>query len=302
MLGRRQQPASRKTGELRAKAASRPSFNYYSGGTGNKADIASKDSVIHLDGGSLKKRLRLLPTFIAVGIIIGSIFISLTLSTSPSVMLLHGQTSPYRDPAEYAAAAAEIMAQNLSSQTKLTIDTTSVERSLMESFPELRAAVLRLPVLGRKPSIIVDIKPPALLLTTPVNSYVLDNSGMVVSDVSSLEQEARAGLTTVSDKSGFLDMQVGKQALTSDMVRFITGVSEQLAAKGYQISELTLPASVNQLDIRLSGLPYYIKTDTTGDVRLQIGSFLAVKQELEGRRSTPAEYIDVRVEEKVFYR
>lgn len=211
--------------------------------------------------------------------------------------MLEGQQAVYRPLEEYAVAAEKLLSSRLGNRTKLTVDSKAIEDELMKNYPELGAVALRLPVLGRKPNLVVDITPPAMLLVTNSKVYVIDRSGTVVSEASNLPDETKQGLLVLRDNSG-LDVSVGGQAVTSKTVDFVMAAKAQLDAKTLKITELTLPAAASELDIRLEGLSYFIKTDTTGDARLQMGSFLAAKD--SGVK--PSEYIDVRVEEKVFYR
>jgi hypothetical protein len=274
------------------------SFSYYGGMTGERSSRPPEKTVYLANVGH---KLRLLPSITAVSIIALSLLFSLTLSSHPSVSTLGDEPSLYRPLEEYAAAAEELIGSAPGNHLKLTIDVRKIEQSLIERYPELSAAKLRLPVLGRKPNLVIDVSPPALLLTGSSKVYVLDSSGTVVSEASNLPSEARTGLTIVKDQSG-LDIEIGKQAVTSDTIGFIKIIKGQLEAKQLKILELTLPALANELDIRIDGLSYFIKTDVAGDARKQIGSFLAVKSNLESKRITPSEYIDVRAGEKVFYK
>ncbi len=305
MFGKKQKP-TRNQSDLRAKAANRAQFTYYSSAANNPLQSRPgtnkpKTQDASIDLSAVSHRLRLLPTILALSVIVISLLISLTLSARPSVATLNNEPSPYHSLEEYAAAAEAIMSADLSSKAKFTINTHEVERKLLEQFPELKAAVIRLPIIGRKPNLVIDINSPAILLATPTKSYVLDNTGVAVSEVQMLSEESRHGLLVVQDQSG-LPIELGKQAVTSETVAFISDAVAQLRAQNQTVSQLTLPQSANQLDIRLEGVPYYVKTDVSGNVRLQIGSFLAVKEKLEKDRAVPSEYVDVRVEEKVFYK
>jgi len=297
----RKQTKKSDNNDLRSRASNKSQFNYYSTTSQHARPSDTTKEMQSVNLGSIRHRLRLVPTFAALSIIAVSLLISLTLSSRPSVSLLNNKDSPYRNLDEYAIAAEVIMSQDLSSKTKLSIDTSNIERQFIEQFPELKAAVLRLPVLGRKPSLILDINSPVILLATQTKSYVLDSSGTVVSDAQALASSERAGLLVVQDQSGLV-IEVGKQAVTTQTIRFITDITAQLKAKNLNISQLTLPQSANQLDIRIEGTRYFVKTDVAGSARLQIGGLIAVKSQLEGKGENPSEYIDVRVEGKVFYK
>lgn len=269
-------------------------FSYYSGSVDNRPSPAPEKTI---NLGGVGRHLRLLPTVLAAVVIIGSILFSLTISTYPVVTVVDDQPSVYRNKDEYAAAVDRLLSGSFGNRTKLTVNTKAVEHQLIEQYPELAAVRLSLPVLGRRPNLVIDVNQPSLLLITSAKVYVLDDTGTAISEAGSLPEDVKQGLLVLRDQSG-LAVSVGSQAVTAETVRFIKAVKAQLGPKGLHISELTLPATASQLDIRLEGLSYYIKTDTTGNARLQIGSFLAVKEQ----RVRPSEYIDVRVEEKVFYR
>lgn len=273
-------------------------YSYY-GSVANERRPASPEKVIDL--GNVSGRLRLVPTAIAALVILGSILFSFTLSSLPSVSLTDGTESVYRDPDEYASAMQQLLEQKLTNRTKLTIQTTEVERMLLERFPELDAAALRLPVLGRRPSLVLSINQPMLLLATASRTYVLDRDGVAVGFADELPFEAKDGLPLVRDQSG-LEVSMGAQIVTSETVSFILESRAHLSAAGLTIEELVLPARVNELDIRIEELGFFVKTDVSGDARLQIGSFLAVREHLAEQGTAPREYVDVRVEEKVFYK
>lgn len=278
---------------------SRP-FSYYKNSSGENSSPRKAEKTVDLS--RVGKGVRLIPTLLAVVVIIGSILFSLTLTAHPSVETVNDEPSLYRDPEEYALVAEEIINQSIGNRTKLTINTESIETAILDKFPELDAVVLRLPVLGRKPTLVLGINNPSILLAGNTKTYVLDRSGVAVSGASVLPQQARTGLPVLRDQSG-IEITTGKQAVTTDTVTFVMIVLEQLKAKGLTVSELTLPLTgANQLDIHIKGLGYYVKTDLMSDARKQIGSFLAVKDDLEGKGVTPRDYIDVRAGEKVFYK
>lgn len=299
--GKKKTPPGRNRPAVNRPLGGGTSNNVYSYYNTSQAARGSTPSEKTIDLSKAGSRLRLAPTIIALVIIVGSLLFSMTLTANPSVSTLNDQPSPYRELSVYADEAAKIMNQKLGNKTKLSINTTEIEKTLLERFPELKAAVLRLPVIGRRPNLVLDIKSPALLLATPGKSLVLDSYGIVISEVQDLTEESRQGLLVIQDQSG-LPVGVGDQAVTSSTISFIQMVVAQLKAQNLEVEQLTLPQSANQLDIRLKGVPYYVKTNVGGDARLQTGSYLAVKDELAKQGITPAEYVDVRVEEKVFYR
>ncbi len=294
-LNRRDKP---NTDSLRANK--RTVYSYYNAIPSESRPSSMSEKIINL--ADKPRPVRRLPTVVALLIILFSFLYSMTLSRTPSVSLADkNTTSLYRNSDEYVEAAKQTLGLKMSYRSKLTVNVHEVEESLLAQFPELDAAVLRLPVLGRKPNLVLALSKPSLLLATPTKSYIIDNDGVAVSEAGSIALEQRQKLTVIKDESG-LSIELGKQIMTSDTIVFINAIKAQLSAQNLNVSQLTLPPSANQLDIRLAGISYTIKTDVAGDAKVQIGGYLAVKEDLERQGITPTNYIDVRVEEKVFYK
>ncbi len=275
--------------------------NSYYGQAQSQERRLEKKAEKTIDLSKVGNKLRLIPAVIAITVIIGSLLISATLTVEPAVSVLPGQESPYRTNDEYAAGIEKILNDKPSNKTKFTINTGDIEDEIIKAYPEVRVAAVRLPVIGRKPTVLLDIRQPKIILASNTKNFVLDKTGIAVSEVRLLSSEDKAGMPIVQDQNN-IEFEVGKQALPADTVEFILGAKFQLEQKEYKISQLTLPTGVNELHIHLEGLPYYIKTDTTNDVRQQVGGFLSVKEHLAGNGIAPSEYVDVRVEEKVFYK
>lgn len=242
------------------------------------------------------KRLRLVPTLIALVVILLSIVYSTTLSTDPLIKYA-GDTSPYRSTVAYREAVRSILGSSFFNRSKLTINVTATKNKLLQTLPEVDAASIALPIIGRRPTVTLHVREPVLLLSTKTNAFIVGTGGKVVAEAKQLPSSVSESLLAAQDQSG-LNVRVGDQALSSSTVSFIQNVQAQLAAKQLSISRLTLLPAGYEIDIYVKGQSYYIKTDSSGDARVQIGAFLAVKD--SGVK--PAEYIDVRVEDKVFYK
>ncbi len=80
-------------------------------------------------------------------------------------------------------------------------------------------------------------------------------------------------------------------------------MSAQLSQESLQPESITLPAvAANEADVRIVGQSYFVKFSTLIDPRQAVGAYQIVKAKLDTDHTSPKEYIDVRVEEKVFYR
>lgn len=274
---------------------SRPKPTYYGNDTPRK-ESSVKARQLSEQKRAFWKRLRLAPTLIAMGAIFISVAYSTTLSTTPGIIFA-GDQSVYRSVADYKAGIGKILNSSLMNKSKLTINAPATEKAIFKAFPELDVVKLGLPIIGRRSTITLHVRKPALILTTKTNSYVLDSNGTAVAETKQLISSITSGLLTAQDQSGLV-LHVGDQALTSETMLFIANIQAQLAAKQLTITGLTLPGGGDEVDVHVKDVSYYIKTDSSGDPRIEIGGFMAARDS----GVTPGEYMDVRVEEKVFYK
>jgi hypothetical protein len=203
----------------------------------------------------------------------------------------------------YQEAARDVLASSLANTNKITVDTGKVAHELQEQFPELGHVSVVLPIIGRQPVIHIQTARPALLLASGQAGgvFLLDESGRAIMDAAKVAATVKEKLPVVQDQSG-LRVTIGGSALPSNNIDFITEVIGQLAAKKIRISSMVLPLGASELDIRIEGASYMIKFNLRGNAREETGAFLAVKQQLERESKVPSSYIDVRVDNKAYYR
>lgn len=225
------------------------------------------------------------------------------LDSTPKLILgQNTSSSVIRSPGTYQKSAEIILKNSFRNRTKLTFDTAGFLKRMKSEFPEIENMEVRIPILGRMPVIIVkNLKQPAMILNNGTDSYILDDSGRALLPTRDAPSSVTDKLIKISDQSG-LQLQAGSQVMPLGTVRFITGVRAQLNAKQLVISSIDLPAAAQEAHVRIAGQGYYVKFATDGDSRTQVGTYLAVKQKLDKDKSVPKEYIDVRVEEKAFYK
>lgn len=243
-------------------------------------------------------------TIIAL-LVLAFVAFNLWLGREPAIVMLGAEgdsRATYRDAAVYQMAAERALSSSVFNTNKITINKAGIEESLKRSFPELSNVSVSLPVVGHKPTLYLQPSTSRLILKTRTSQeLVLDTTGKAVASGQIVKSLREAGLPTVQDQSS-LDPELGDVVLPSSGITFITEVARQLKAKGLEITDMTLPASGNELQVRIKGAGYYIKFNTRGDARVEAGSFLALKQYLESQKKVPAEYVDVRVENRAYFK
>jgi hypothetical protein len=249
----------------------------------------------------LKRAPVLALAIVAIALVINGLLVS----NNPEVITLADKQQQkvfLRSTDTYQQAARQILSSSIFNSNKLTIDTTGIADELSKRFPELEHVSVTLPVAGHQPAIYIQPALPALLVKTADNSvYILDASGRALINAAQTSKVERLGLPVVEDQTG-LPVTLGKVVLPSDEVTFIREVVGQLEAKGVSITGVILPKGSSEVDIRIEGVPYIVKFNLHGDARVEAGAYLAVKKHLEREKKTPGSYIDVRVDNRAYYR
>lgn len=243
------------------------------------------------------------PSFVATIVIAASILYSLSLNNDPkmNVVMPADGAAVTRDEKEYYLAAQRLINGSLLNKTKITINTKSIENKLVAHFPELEKAEISLPISLRRPVVTLYPAKFALILTTGNSQLTLDSGGRAMLSNEDLSLTRSFDLPVVTDESG-LAAEKGRQLLTEDEVSFISSLYKQLKVRGLEVESLTLPRLPSELHLRLKGVPYFVKFNLRTNSREAAGTFLAAKAKLKADSVEVSEYIDVRVEEKAYYK
>ncbi|MGH7156635.1 MAG: hypothetical protein ACREGG_00760, partial [Candidatus Saccharimonadales bacterium] len=87
-----------------------------------------------------------------------------------------------------------------------------------------------------------------------------------------------------------------------DSVGFINTVIAECKHSKVPISSLVLPTTPQELDLHTADQPYYVKFYLGGDVLNEAGQFLAARNHFAQTKQSPSQYLDVRVQGKIFYK
>jgi hypothetical protein len=231
---------------------------------------------------------------LAIVLVAGLIY-SLLVNSSPQIKVTD-QT--YHSLAEYRSQITPLLG-GVQNRNKLTFNEPQVVGRIQSRFPEVQSAHVELPFFSERAVVWLNISAPELLLGNPSGSYIIDSQGTAVARPAQLPN--LKNLVILTDQSGY-NSQVGKQVLSSEAVSFIMYVADQAKSSGVKISSLTLPPLAQEFDLRAAGQPYFVKFYLGGDAKLQVGQYLAARSQFNRSGQGPAEYLDVRVPGKIFYK
>jgi hypothetical protein len=198
----------------------------------------------------------------------------------------------------YEAYAGKILG-DFSYSNKITFSEQNLVTRMQKQFPEIASARVELPILAQTPVIHLRVASPSFILKSGGQSYIVDSEGAAVAKSSDFPSVQN--LLEVDDQSGF-PSTVGKQVMSADSVRFIKTLEAQSKHANVKLGALTLPKTAQELELRTVDRPYYVKFYLGGNVLQQAGQFLAARHQFDASSTQPAEYLDVRVPGKIFYK
>lgn len=228
----------------------------------------------------------------------------LSLSNHAKVMSLtdNGGSSFLHDKSVYETAASKLLAGSIWNRNKITVNTSSVSQGMLKEFPELSSVSVTLPLLSKRPIVYIQTAQPALVLSAQNGDFIIDTTGKALIRTDKLPSGTDLTLPRVTDQSG-LSASINHQALTSGDVSFIQTVVAQLATRHFTVSAMEIPVGTSELDVHLSNQPYIVKFNLeSGTARQQAGTFLATQAKLQSQNVTPAQYVDVRVDGRAYYK
>ncbi|MDQ3093820.1 MAG: hypothetical protein M3Q70_01420 [bacterium] len=274
-----------------------PIFRYYSGSTPQsdkplerKSQRKAKKGRTFLTNISLQS----LPMILLGIFVAGVFFFNLYVNDSPTIKYSSKDTL-IKNENTYREGIVKSLNQSLANKTKLTINSARVENDIKTIFPEIAVVNLSVPLIGNQPVVGVQFARPVFVAKARNGDFIVGQNGKVLDSTRSFGSE----LMTVTDASG-IDYQLGQRVFIPQDIDFIEYIVSEVSAQSLEVSEFKVGISPRDILIRIGNEPYLIKLNFEHDPRSQLGSLWAVRQQLTKEGKTPAEYVDVRLGDRVF--
>lgn len=223
----------------------------------------------------------------------------LALSSNPKIIVVDSNlasVSYIQTTSVYTAASQKLLESSVTNRSKLTVDTRGISQKIKDEFPELTAVSMSIPLISNRPVIYIQPATPSIVLQSVEGNYVLNSMGDVLAKTNSLPE----GVPLLVDQSG-LTPRPGKQVVPSGTISFAQAIEYQFSAAHLTISTFVLPqGSPYELDVRLESRPYAIRFNLESSAMTQSGAAIAAIQQIGN--TVPADYIDVRVPGRVYYK
>jgi hypothetical protein len=220
---------------------------------------------------------------------------SLLLNSHPKVIV---DDQSFRPLSDYITATDRQLS-SVRNRNKITFDEQAVVSALQGKFPEISSARIERPFFSEQAVVRLTISKPSFQLNSANIGYIVSSSGVVVAKSTTLPNIKK--LMIVDDQSGF-NIRIGQPALSANATAFINTIIAECRHYKIPIASLILPATPEELDLRTTDQPYFVKFYLGGDVLDETGQFLAARAQFIKTSKTPSQYLDVRVPGKIFYK
>ena len=282
-------------------------YSYYSSRTikndprrSTKPDEDLPENIVMRTKQSQPKRIY--PLLILVVIIIFLGFI-LYLNNSVSINVeSSGNNNFLQNNSVYQQNAENFLSHSIANNIKLTLDNNGLTNEILNKFPEISTAKVSIPLLTHSITLnISESTPVAILQDSHKNYFLIKNNGVAMAMVSSKNSSIFiASKPYIIDS--FSSVHINNQALSNSDLAFISYVYNELAAQSIKVSSFTLVPNSRELDVRLSGANYFVKFNLEQSVKVQVGSYLALRGYLQSNNKSVSQYIDVRVVGRAYYK
>lgn len=206
-----------------------------------------------------------------------------------------------RETTIYRQQIQKILKKSLFNRSKLLFDYRGVERSIKAEFPELESVQISFDLIGRRPVTKLITLEPAYIFQTNGLAWVVDERGIAIGLQSDLKESFTASLETITDEVG-TNAAIGSSLMSLKQTNFLSSMYKLLEKQLVVITEVFLPGSPKELDIKVAGDSWRYKLNIDEQPAGQAGTLLAAQQTFKSNNLTPTEYVDLRTSEKVFWK
>ncbi len=234
-----------------------------------------------------------------LGIVMGVIAVlSYLLLTYISTFNIHyPQRGGSPQTAAYQQAAQQYFTKHPMERFGFSINRKQFATDMQASHPELSSVDIDKDWYGGNVSFVLQFRRPLLVWETGGHRFYVDSQGVA------FEYDHFGGkYVPVSDQSGISPSVAGGSVASNRFINFLGKMvgAVNVADKG-QVTDIIIPASTREVDLKLQGRGYPIKTHTDRDPLQQAEDVVNAIKWFDSKKITP-EYIDVRVTEKAYFK
>lgn len=197
---------------------------------------------------------------------------------------------------KYVAVLNEYLSVRPLERLRFATDQLAMEQYIINQTPEVRSAELVAGTSLGEGALQLSFRQPTLQWSSGGKTYYVDDLGVT------FEQNYFADpAISVKDDSG-VPAELGQEVVNRSFLSFLGQAVSLFTQNGLEVSGVVLPDStVRQVEFQLGGKPYAVKMTVDRSAEEQVNEAMHAIKFIDANRRKP-QYIDVRVDQRVFYK
>lgn len=271
------------------------------GTTSNKvnptAESRSQLKTVRLQAHELHQFRRRITHILVVVLAFIGVLSYLLMTNISTIALRYPQPGGSPQTAVYQQAIRQYFAKHPMERFGFSINRKQFVDDLQSAHPELISVDIDKDWYGGNVNFVLQFRRPLLVWETGGHHFYVDSQG------TAFEYDHFGGkYVSVSDQSGISPSVSGGSVASNRFINFLGKmVGAVNAADKGQVTDIIIPASTREVDLKLQGRGYPIKTHTDRDPLQQAEDVVNAIKWFDSKKITP-QYVDVRVAEKAYFK
>lgn len=271
--------------------------------TGSSSDSVRSAAETHADLQSdrlkhhtLRKQRQHLGVYLLIVVLcaVGLVLLVNNFMISTSMRQIPGVSAT--DVSAYQVAIDSYLSSHPNERFVFSLRGEALLEAVQKQYPEVRAITVDVQPWLRPAFVRVDLRIPIASWTIGSTKYYIDGGGVA------FQENYRAEPTLIVEDETGINPNDTAAVASERMIRYIGRLVALLKQNGLTVERLILPpATSREVDVRLSGISYTIKTDLDRDPAGQAADVAQAVGYL-GRKGITPSYADVRVSSKLYYK
>lgn len=204
---------------------------------------------------------------------------------------------PTEIPEDYRLTVDSYFADSPLKRSKLFFSSGDLSNYVINKHSELSSFTVNSSFIGNL-SFDAEQKAPAFVWEVNGQKYFGDKDGLLYEYDQTVSTD---GVLLIKD-SASLAVSPGDKALPSSTLEYIKQIESEQSRAGVSRAYYQVPATAREIRMYLNGKPYYIKFSLDRSVVGQIDELAQAVTYIDKANKRVNEYIDLRTQDKVFYR
>ena len=206
--------------------------------------------------------------------------------------------------ASYQQTAQQFTKAHFGARFMISLPSEALANDLMSRHPEIQKVTVKSQIFSRNPQLFIAFRQPVLLWKTSKQqqSYYVDSQGKAFDRNVFGKDDS---LVKVNDASG-IPAELGSAVVSSRQIKFLGVLVGQVQARSdgkVKVNKITFPASsTKEVDVNFNDKSYFARVYLDRLPEEQASELVTSINYFTEKNIAPAEYIDVRVKDRVFYR